>query len=334
MDYIGSKSKLNDWIFSILYKYIEFSNKDLCFLDACAGTGSVSEYAAKLGFNKIVSNDLMNYSYCVTYAKLNMNLDLVPEAIHHIQTMNSIEPVEGFFLKNYSESGGRLYFTVDNAAMIDACRIYIDKILNPILKNYLLYCLLEAVSRISNTSGTYGAFLKKIKPRALARLELKLETFFTAKNSVVFQEDILTLLKGNFRFKEDIIYIDPPYNERQYGANYHIYETLIKYDNPNIKGITGLRDWTKESKSDFCTKMSCLSFLEEIIINTRAELILLSYSSDGLMSKEEVISMVEKMNKYEIIPYEKEYKRYKADNERNNRNDILYEYLFVFKLDK
>jgi len=333
MDYIGSKSKLNDWIFSILYKYIDFSNKDLSFMDACAGTGAVSEYAAKLGFREVISNDLMFYSYCVTYAKLNMTLELLPEAIHHLQIMNSIEPIDGFFLKNYSEFGDRLYFTMENAQSIDACRIYIDNIDNLVLKNYLLYCLLEAVSRVSNTSGTYGAFLKKIKPSALIKLELKLEPFCTAKKSLVFQEDILSLLKSKHKFREDILYIDPPYNERQYGANYHIYETLVRYDNPKIKGVTGLRNWVGESKSKFCSKVSCLSFLVDIINNSTASKILLSYSSDGLMSSDDVISEINSLNKYEVNLHRKEYKRYKADNKRNNRDDLLYEYLFVLNKD-
>lgn len=330
MDYIGSKIKLNSWLFDILYKHIDFQNKDLVFMDGCAGTGTVSEYAAKQGFKKIISNDLMLYSYCVTYAKLNMNFSLIPEVVKHIEILNNIEPVEGFFYNNYSIKGDRLYFTDTNASLIDACRIYIEKLEDPIIKNYLLYCLLEAVSRVSNTSGTYGAFLKKIKERARSKLVLEVEPFFTAPNSFVYNENLLDLLKTKKRVLEDVLYIDPPYNERQYGANYHIYETLVKYDCPTIKGVTGLRNWTKESKSDFCTKARCLDFFIDVLKETSAKFVLLSYSSDGLMSSDNIIDAVKKLDCYDTHLYKKEYKRYKADNTRNNRSDVLYEYLFVF----
>lgn len=330
MDYIGSKAKLNDWIFDILFSnYINFNKrKSLTFLDACAGTGCVSRYAAKENFN-IIANDIMEYSRCITSGSLLMRSSLILETAKHINEMNNLRGIDGFFYNEYSKTGNRLYFTDENASKIDACRIYIEEnVDNNIIKDYLIYCLIEAVSRVSNTAGVYGAFLKKFKKRALDSLIIKFEDFFTAKNSKIYSEDIKNLL--NNEMGEDILYIDPPYNERQYGSNYHIYETIARYDNPKVKGVTGLRNWTKESKSLFCSKETCLNFTIDIFKNTTAAVILLSYSSEGIMSYSELISSAKSEFDITCDLYKKEYKRYKSNNDKNNKIDNLFEYLFVF----
>ena len=334
MDYIGSKFRLNDWIFGILFKnYVDFEDKqNFIFMDACAGTGSVSRYAAKEGFS-IISNDLMEYSRCIVSGSLLMCNDLLLETGDHIRKMNALPGVDGFFFKEYSVSANRLYFTDDNAKKIDACRIYIENnVDNFIIKDYLIYCMLEAISRVSNTAGVYGAFLKKIKARALVPLTIKFEEFVSSKNAKVYSEDINSLLTiKRFQFLEDILYVDPPYNERQYGANYHIYETFAKYDNPKVKGVTGLRNWVGESKSLFCSKAGCLKFTLDIFRKTRAKIILLSYSSDGLMLSDELLSSAKAELGLSGKLYKKKYRRYKSDNSRSNRSGDLFEYLFVFE---
>jgi adenine-specific DNA-methyltransferase len=331
MDYIGSKLKLNDWIFGILFRkgYIDFETRSqYTFVDACSGTASVSRFAAREGFN-IIANDLMMYAKCIASGSIQMNIYLFEEALHHISFMNKLPGIEGFFYKEYSESAGRLYFSNDNAKLIDASRQYIETIDNIIVKDYLIYCLLEAVSRISNTTGVYGAFLKTFKSRALEKLTLKQEAFFTAQSAKIYNLDIMNLIKLLLPNKNYILYIDPPYNERQYGSNYHIYETIARYDNPVVHGITGLRNWIVESKSKFCTRKDCLNFTKEIIANANAKLILLSYNSDGLLTKEDILSIGTELN-IRCDFNDKNYRRYKADDARQNRQDDLYEYLFIF----
>jgi adenine-specific DNA-methyltransferase len=127
----------------------------------------------------------------------------------------------------------------------------------------------------------------------------------------------------------DILYIDPPYNERQYAPNYHLYETFIRNDNPTIHGKTGLRDYNN-IKSTFCTKRSIKQSIVDTIIKTNASLILYSYSTDGILSEQEFIDTIETtLPKAKLTILKTPQKRYKADNKRKNNTSQLFELLFV-----
>jgi len=334
MDYIGSKEKLNKWIFENIELYFSKKQwKKLLFLDACSGSGSVSKYAIRNNF-KVISNDLFKFSSAIVsgYSSIkNSNLSIVKK---HINNINKLKGIEGFFFNNYSEIGNRLYFSIKNTKLIDAARLYIEeKVDNKKIKNYLLYCSLEAMSRVLNTTGVQAAYLKKIKPRALSKFNLKLEKYYNSSCVNTFNKDILFLLnneKFRKRYKEDIFYLDPPYNYRQYGPNYHLYETFVKNDKPIIVGKTGLRNWKNESDSKFCSRKKCLDFLEKVLNSTCAKLVIISYSSDGLLSKKEIENL--SLTRLEIQKPTKilSQKRYKADNKRKNNTNKLEEYLFLF----
>lgn len=336
MDYIGSKEKLNDWIFSFICKDREVSG--LVFLDACTGSGAISKYAASnFKFSKIISNDIMEFPSHIVRGAIALPNAQHEEAIVLIDKMNSLSGREGFFYKNYSENAGRLYFSNENAKKLDSCRMFISNNVDnekPYLKSYLMYCSLEAMSSVSNTAGVQAAFLKKLKTRAQKPLLIKAQPSLHQNNLIkTFNKDILALLSSDsFRadYKEDILYLDPPYNERQYGPNYHLYETFVKYDCPEISGKTGLRKWQNESKSNFCSKKTCLDFTESIIKSTRASSIFVSYNSDGLMSINEIKSII---NKYDVSVHSKTYKRFKSDSSPNRTyNEAeLKEYLIEIR---
>lgn len=332
MDYIGSKEKLNDWIFSKIL--INFSTKqieNLVFVDACSGSGAVSRYAANLGL-KVISNDLLKFSQCVVIGSTSLPKNKIKIVDKHIEIMNNLSGKSGFFYKNYSANSGRLYFSNNNAKKIDACRSYIEEIKEEeIIKTYLLYCLLEAMNRVSNTVGVQAAFLKHLKQRSSNDLEIRQEKTLHSKNVIAFNENIISLLSSeSYRSKieEDILYIDPPYNGRQYAPNYHLYETLVKYDNPEISGKTGLRDW-KDNKSEFCSKKTCLNFLFNVINKTTAKRIYVSYSSDGIVSREEIENFFLK-KEYRVSTHVLAQKRFKSDSssERTYDDSDLNEFLF------
>lgn len=339
MDYIGSKEKLNDWIFGIIKK----SNpnyESLIFLDACSGSGSVSRYAVNEGFKKVIANDLMKFPSVIALGSISITEKEMEKAKEEILKINKIKGKKGFFYNNYSEQSGKIYFSDENAKLIDAYREYIESVKNTNIKNYLLYCLLESMSSVSNTTGVQAAFLKKLKDRALKKMTFKeMPNLKKPEKIEAYTFDILKLLKDkNFRSKinEDILYIDPPYNERQYGPNYHLYETLIKNDKPIIKGKTGLRDWINESKSEFCSKKTWIDFTLGILNNTKAKVVYISYNSDGLLSLDEIMDLVK--NKFQkntdVEVYTKEYKRYKSDSnsDRSYNESKLFELLIEIKI--
>ena len=124
--------------------------------------------------------------------------------------------------------------------------------------------------------------------------------------------------------------MDPPYNARQYATNYHILETISKYDNPTISGKTGLREY-QQQKSNFCSKPKVKNEFKKIVKNTTAKYILLSYNNEGLMSikdVQEILSLRGKPKTYIL-----KYKRFKADKteNRNHKADSTYEYLHFVK---
>lgn len=330
MRYIGSKEKLNDWLFSIILSDVKSDN--LTFLDACSGSGSVSRYAAThFNFKKILSNDIMEFPSHIVRGSIALPESKLKQAQQMINEMNALPETAGFFYENYSEHAKKLYFSNENAKKIDACRKYVNDLENKdqYINSYLLYCLLDALSKVSNTTGIQAAFLKTMQNAAKKPLTIKaLPSLHRCQLLKTFNNDILKLLNSNELrnyFKEDILYIDPPYNERQYGSNYHLYETLVKNDNPKVFGKTGLRDWKNESKSDFCSKKTCLSFTENIVKATEAKTVYISYSSDGLLSLDDFKSVF----KNKMTVYEKDQKRYKSDDKNNRKYNEkeLKEYL-------
>lgn len=332
MDYIGSKAKLNNWIFNTLSKHIPKDEwNGLYFMDGCCGSGATSKFAIKQGFH-VKSNDLFKFAGVIIkgFAGINANSNETEEIIsEHIKNINSIESIEGFFFKNYSVDAGRSYFTDENAKKIDATRAYIDTVSDEKMKNYLLYMSLEGMSAVMNTTGVQAAFLKQIKERASKPFTVRFVP--TYQSSVVtFTGDLLDVVEQD----TDILYIDPPYNNRQYGPNYHLYETFVRNDNPKLAGVTGLRDWQKESKSRFCSKKTCRETFSSIVSASTAGIVMISYSSDGLLSEEELMSILTPYGK--VTLYKKLQNRYKADKKDKRTYDTsdLYEFLFVIEKEK
>ena len=330
MDLIGSKAKLVEWIFSIIGKVSPPMSKCV-FLDACCGSGVVSRHAASLGYT-VISNDVMEFPRAIANGSIGLDDEQKIQAAHWIDRLNTLDGMEGFFYQNFCSNSNRLYFTPKNAAIIDHIRFFIDMVEDPKIKDYLIYCGIEALSRVSNTAGTHGAFLKKIKSRANDRFILRNEKIVNG-SITSYSQDILNLLKDSRfkkRHKEDIIYIDPPYTSRQYPPNYHLYEDFAKNDSPIITGKTGLRNkWKEEGGSLFCNSKSCMTFLNDILSSTRAKYVFLSYSSDGILDKEEIISAYPK-----TILHTKLQRRYRSDISDKRKYDMsdLNEYLFQIPL--
>ena len=265
MNYIGSKYSLIDFLEASIDKTLKLCNEtrkpsEMVFADLFAGTGVVSGSFKRQGYS-IIANDIQYYSYVITKHMIENNGNLDKERCNQlIAELNSLEGVEGFIYKNYSYEGTegqeyrRLYFSDFNAKKCDAIRITIEDWFNQgkINENeyfFLLGSLINSIDKCANTASVYGAYLKKLKKSALKEMELTaLPIMQGTVDCKVYNEDISELIKN---VSGDILYLDPPYNARQYCSNYHMLETIAKYDNPEIKGKTGLRVYT-DQKSVFC----------------------------------------------------------------------------------
>jgi len=191
----------------------------------------------------------------------------------------------------------------------------------------LLAGLIEGVPYVSNTTGTYGAYLKQWDKRAFKKFEFSfLDMIDNKKHNQCFNEDANELIK---HIEGDILYIDPPYNERQYLPNYHVLETIAKNDNPNVNGVTGVRPYMNE-KSKYCSKNEVVKSFRDLIRNAKFKHIIVSYSGDGIMSKDTIINILEECCNNKAKVYDIDYARYKSKNE-SLKKDKHQEYLFYIE---
>ena len=310
MNYIGSKHKLSSFIFETVTETCGNDLSQKTFCDLFAGTGIVGRNF-KPHVKHVIANDVEYYSYVLNRNYIGNHIAFDYEEF--INELNSLSGKKGFIFENYSEGGkaGRNYFTLDNGQKIDAIRIQIEawKKTSKITEDqyfFLLASLLESADKVANTASVYGAYLKHIKASAAKKLVVKPAVFQQTENShQVFQQDSNVLIK---KIKGDILYLDPPYNARQYGANYHLLNTIAKYDTFVPKGKTGLRDYYK---SDWCKTGEVLKSFAELIENAQFPYIFLSYNNEGLMGQKEVQRVMERFGKYTLKT--KKYQRFKAD---------------------
>lgn len=226
-----------------------------------------------------------------------------------------------------------MYFSAHNAGRIDYFRFQIEswKDENRISDEeyiYLLACLMESVSDVSNTAGVYGAFLKHwdgraLKPIVFSRIDAANGNCPIVENHNGKIEDIVQDVDC------DILYLDPPYTQNQYGTQYHLLETLILNDNPTISRVTGSRP-TGPMRSDWSKMYHVHILFDKVIAETRARHIILSYNNDGFMSKEYIESTLKRYgleNSYSCISLD--YKKY--NNTKCQGNDGHQEYLFYIE---
>ena len=330
MNYIGSKYKLSDFISSSVKSIVGDDLSDKIFCDLFAGTGIVGRNFKK-EVKKVISNDLEFYSYVLNKNYIE-NHEFLDNEIY-IKELNETNGEEGFIFNEYSENGkaNRLYFSEHNGKKIDAIRTKIEfwkteKKISSALYYFLLASLIESADKVANTASVYGAFLKKIKKTAQKELILEPAIFeINSHSHEVYNEDSNLLIK---KIEGDILYLDPPYNAREYGANYHLLNTIAKYDNFTPKGKTGLRVY---SKSAFCKKKEVEKSFDDLIKNANFKYIFLSYNNEGIMSSETIKKILSNYGKYDLLTTE--YQRFRADKKenRNHKASSTTEYLHILE---
>lgn len=332
MNYIGSKLKLSSWIKEEVQNVAGSDLSEKIFCDIFAGTGIVGR-TFKPYVKKVISNDLEDYSFVLNknYIVNSTCMEDKEKFIEELDTLPLCE--DGFIYQHYCIGGGsgRQYFSDENGKKIDTIRLKIEewykiKKIDDSMYYFLLASLLESADKVANTASVYGAYLKHLKKSAQKKLVLENAHFGLSQGlHEVHKEDSNELIK---KIKGDILYLDPPYNQRQYGANYHLLNTIALYDEFVPKGKTGLREY---NRSDYSKKNEVHASFEELIRNANFHYIFLSYNNEGLMSEDEVKNIMSKYGKYDLKT--KEYQRFKADKteNRNHKADLTYEYLHILE---
>lgn len=342
MKYIGNKTRLLEFIDESLMDF----NIPSCgtFIDIFAGTASVAKYFKKKGY-KIISNDFMTYSYFAQKVFIELNempsfKSLSNDGLCGVLTLLNNDKLvkEGYVFENYAPSGKfhRQYFSDDNAKRIDAIRDLIEdwknkKLINDKEYYILVFILVDSADFVANISGTYGAYLKIWRSMALKEIRLnQVEIYDNKIDNETYNEDSNELIK---RIIGNVLYIDPPYNERQYASNFHVLESLTVWDKQILNGKSGLRDYSKQ-KSRYCSKKTAYEALEDLIINSKVDYVALSYNNEGIISREQIIDLMKQFSKFK--EYTMDYRRFRTerDNEKRHYNTIddkVVEHLFVIK---
>lgn len=225
----------------------------------------------------------------------------------------------------------RNYFNSDNARKIDAICIQLAEwrkktIISEDMFYLLSANLVEAITKVSNTSGTYGAFLKVDDKRKYNTLELLPFSFIDNNNiNSAYCKDITQLID---KVKGDILYLDPPYNSRQYPPYYHILETAVLYDKPNIYGVTGRRPY-QELLSPFYMKNKAFSAMMNIVQKANFSDIYISYSTDGIMNYKELCAALSEVGNVKC--FFKPYRRYKSNHGGETTNRVKEIIIYVKK---
>jgi len=339
LNYIGSKYQLLDWLTEqMLAKtgFTGFTGKTVA--DLFSGTGIVAHHFRGLGAS-VIANDAELYSSIITKAftqsVYNDHVQTILETLQKELENKKYVSAAGYITKNYSpyESCDRMFFTIDNALRIDYVRKRLEELtLDEDEKAFLLASLLMAADAVSNVPAVYGCFLKNFKAKALK--ELHLVPIHTRKEvcgegSKTFQSDVLAkeLLD---QVAADVIYLDPPYNERQYSKNYFPLNLIAKTpvaleSEPPLKGKTGIP--TDCFLSPFCKKAEVEGAFDTLFKSLKAPWIFLSYNSESLVGKERMLELMGKYGQATVV--ERDYKRFKSFE--YNKDVAIKEYLYALR---
>lgn len=356
MRYIGNKTKLLPFLAQKL-KTLDITPG--VTHDAFAGTAAVGRALKAAGWC-VHSSDLMTYSYVLQRAYVVASdvgsLDRLETAVPSLTRavsaedrlrvvadhLSNVAPNEGFFAQSFGPAGGRMYFTDENARRIDAARTtlhewYDSGLIGDDAFFLLLAAIIEGADRVANTAGVYAAYIKHWQPNAIRDFvvvpEMPVES---VGQSVAHRADAAHV--AGMLGEIDLLYVDPPYNSRQYAGYYHVPELIARGwfgDEVALRGKTGLIE-DGDQRSDWCSKRQAPDALRALLAATGARHVLVSYNSEGLIPNKELRGILRDASVDGAERrFTKRYKRYRADSDREGRRykgDEVRELLYYARL--
>ena len=342
MRYIGNKTRLLSFILRTLEKEkIPLGSVH----DAFAGTASVSRAFKSEGW-RVYSSDLLMSSY--VFQRAYVVADAADPALkERAGELSRLPPRVGFVSQHFSPAGGstsagRMYFTPENAGRIDASREVLEswrkeRKLGEDDYYLLLAAIIEGADRVANTAGVYASYMKRWQPNAKRSFEIDPELPIKgAQPALAFLMDAAQAARAIGDV--DLLYIDPPYNSRQYVAYYHIPEILARGwadSAPAIRGKVGLLAG-EEGRSQWSHGRRVKKLFAGLLADSAARFALVSFNSEGHLKPEALELLLVKASKDgKVSHFDQTYRRYRADSDREGRRyhaDTALEHLYLVRL--
>jgi adenine-specific DNA-methyltransferase len=301
--YLGSKRLLLERIVTLARAVPEAGT----VVDLFSGTSRVGHALKRAGF-RVLANDYAAYAHtlatCYVQADAGQWLEPARALINELQ---HLAPDAGYFTRTFCEEAR--YFTPENGAHIDAIRTSIaERALPPELEAIALVSLMEAADRVDSTTGVQMAYLKQWAARAAKPLTLRVPALLPRAAhgaGLATQRDALEAART---LSGDLAYLDPPYNQHSYLGNYHIWETLVRWDAPEAYGIARKRIDVRTRPSVFNSRPRHADAMRAVIDALDARVVVVSFSDEGYLSRDELTGML--ASRGEVLVFEHDFKRY------------------------
>ncbi len=272
-------------------------------LDAFSGTSRVGHALKGAGY-RVTANDHNAYAHVLARCYVQADGARVrARAAALLEELADTPPHDGPFTEMYCRQAR--YLQPDNGAQVEGIRDRIAELdLEPDLEAVVLTSLMEAADRVDSTTGVQMAYLKKWAPRSHNELQLRVPDVLDGPGEARRGEAIDAVRGRRF----NLVYLDPPYNQHSYLGNYHVWETLVRWDHPETYGIARKRIDCRERRSPFNSKVKIYAALEAVVDAVDADHLLVSFNNEGHLDRATLESMLARRGPVSVR--EIDYQRY------------------------
>jgi adenine-specific DNA-methyltransferase len=317
--YLGSKRLLLPHILAAVAEFPSAAT----ILDLFSGTSRVGHALKRAGY-RVIANDHNAYAHTLARCYIQSDAeDTLPAAHSLIAELNgltacppapltsclraSVPPC--LFTQTYCHDSR--FFHPKNGPRIAAIRDRIETLnLSEDLRAIALTSLLEAADRVDSTTGLQMAYLKSWAPRAHKDLELRLPDVLPRAAHGKGEAHCLDALYAAHQLEADIAYLDPPYNQHSYLGNYHVWETLVRWDNPATYGRACKREDCRHRRSPFNSRRQIRAALADLFAAVRADILIVSFSNEGFLTADDLRALLSGGGRREVSTSSHDYKRY------------------------
>ena len=294
--YIGSKRTLVPTLVEVIGGLPDVRS----VIDLFSGTARVGHGLKRAGL-RVISND--HNAYAATLARCYVAADAEEHTKRATELLASLEDlpgVPGYFTKTFCQDSR--FFQPRNGARVDAIRTAIERMtLSSELKAILLVSLMEAADRVDSTTGVQMAYLKKWAPRASNELKLRLPALLPQAAAGKGESHQLDALAAAKTLSADVAYLDPPYNQHKYLGNYHIWETLVRWDAPEAYGVARKRADCRQRRSPFNSRRAAVDALRQVVETIDARHLVVSFSDEGYISRPEMEELLSSRGEVSVL---------------------------------